>query len=69
MKRAKLCSKDIYELVLVNVIFYGTMKLDVKKFGNYWIIFYYRFIRNLHPEFGAQSHCKSINLKSGSRNV
>ena len=35
----------------------------------YWIIFYGCFIWKLRSEFGTQSHCRSIDHKSGSKNI
>ena len=72
MKRTKLCLKDIYELAelcLSKCYFLWNNEIRILKTRTYWIIFYGCFIQKLRSEFGTQSHCRSIDLKSGSKNV
>ena len=69
MKRTKLSLKDIYEVVqlcLSKCYFLSKNELEL---GTLCIIFYDRFMQKLRSEFGSQSHCRSIDLKSVSKNV
>ena len=69
MKRTKLCLKDIYEvaqLCLSKCYFLSKNELEL---GTLCIIFYDCFMQKLRSEFGSQSHCRSIDLKSISKNV
>ena len=65
--------KDIYELAelcLSKCYFLRNNEIRIlKNSGPTGLFSFGCFIRKLRSEFGTQSHCRSIDLKSGSKNV